>query len=152
MIASLMRLFGLATLLLAALARAQRTLPATPQPTSPAADMATGGGTTDLAGGGGGGGLFNTIKNDVLRLAGDKWVLASCTAFVTGPGCGDITIRPGDTASTLLLCQPNHAHIRCEMGSDRVTVTQCNADLGHKSHKYAVEGIAGDACTLLGRA
>ena len=142
MIASLMRLFGLATLLLAALARAQRTIPAAPQPTIPAANMATGGGATDLAGGGGGGVLFNTIKNDVTR----------CTAFVAGPGCGDITIRPGDTANTLLLCQPNHAHIRCEMGSGRVTVTQCNTDLGFKSHKYAVEGIAGEACTLIRRA
>ena len=129
MFASLMRLFGLATLLLAALARAQTAPDATA--------AATPNGLTRIQ-----------IKNDVQAEGG-------CIATVEGPACGTITIQSGGTA-THALCKPERASIRC-VGPPATgpKVFQCDARLTGRSANYAVEGFSfaaggGDArCTLV---
>ena len=128
MFASLMRLFGLATLLLAALARAQQA----------AADPAATNGLRQL-----------TIKNNVQAEGG-------CIVTVKGALCGDITIQPGGTARAPPLCKPESASMRC-VGpvSTGPKVFQCNTRLTGRDARYAVEGFSfaaggGDAkCTLV---
>jgi hypothetical protein len=129
MVASLMRLFGLATLLLAALARAQ-TVP----------DATVAGSSNGLT--------RIQIKNDVQAEGG-------CIAVVEGPLCGTITIQPGGTA-THALCKPERAFIRC-VGPPATGPKefQCDSSLMGRSANYAVEGLSfaaggGDAkCTLV---
>ena len=133
---SIVRLFALAALLLACLARAQTG--------QPAAAMDQAGGVQANGIIGGNGGLLQPIqiKNDV----------SGCTAFVTGHGCGEIVLAPFQTVTRAGLCRPNHAHIRCASttpGNSQPVVVQCNAHLNGRNREYTVEGIAGDACTLV---
>lgn len=139
MFSSIVRLFALATLLLAALARAQQQAVAGPTPGPSAAQKP--------------GGIFPTtpirIKNEVQAEGG-------CIAFVTGPLCGDITIQPGAIVERPALCKPEHAHMRCVgPASTGPKVFQCNTRFTGKTHQYAVEGFSfaangGDAkCTLV---
>lgn len=130
-LSSFMRLFALATLLLAALARAQVAQPpAAPTGQQPAA-ATNGGGLRPIS-----------ITNDVAR----------CTAFVTGNlGCGEIVIAPGATVTRGGFCMPNHAHIRCPTNGGADKIVQCGSRVGNGATKFAVEGFHGEACTLVSR-
>ena len=126
-VSSIVRLFALAALLLACLARAQTGQPAVDQ-------------VNGIIGGSGGLLKPIQIKNDV----------SGCTAFVTGHGCGEIVLAPSQTVTRAGLCRPNHAHIRCASTTpSQPVVVQCNAHLNGRNREYTVEGIAGDACTLV---
>ena len=132
---SLVRIFGLAALGLASLGNAQ-AVNSVPHPTIPS--------TTDVAGAAANNkGLLVSITNNV----------SGCTAFVQGNLCGfgEIKVPYGQTVFRPALCRPNTAFIKCG-GRKEGTTVQCNAHLNFNSNKYSVEGIAGDACTLVTRA
>lgn len=127
MIAALVRIFGFAPLVLAALANARPT--PSPQASVPVANNVV-------------------TSKSFIRPIYVKNDVTDCTAFLSGEGCGfEIQLAPFETIEMPATCFLSQAAIKC--GQDAAFIN-CNADdlVSPQGDTFSVEGLTGDKCTL----